>query len=137
MPCFFFNNLPIRVFDHTWFTFQAEEVVKLRDRISRAVGCPAEEVELHMAKSEYKILNNEGRLVEHSVHIEVDWHSGRTPEIKMTISKALFDFMKIHGLENDLDITFRDSPPDSFYVEKGGQITSVSWPKLPIDFWPR
>jgi len=98
---------------------------------------PPEQIEFHLVKSEYRLLTDEAQLVDHGVHIEIDWHAGRSSRTKMTISQAIFEFMKFYGFEEGLDITFRDSPAESFFIEERGKIVSVSKPKLAIDYWPR
>ncbi len=120
MPCLFIHNLPTLVFDERSFSFDSDKVVILRSKIADAVSCSPEDIQIHLVNSQYKLLLDNGKLDDHTVHVEVDWHAGRDNTVKKAISDAIFEFLKFYGLEEGLDITFRDSPRETFFVEKNG-----------------
>ena len=113
MPCIFLENIEADV------QFKAPLVRQLYEEIARVVGCDPNDVELHVRVDRYDVYGAEGFLVfDHGVHGFVEWHAGRTLEMKRKVAQAIHLFLVAHDMGRGSDITFRDSPVgETFFVE--------------------
>ena len=111
MPCLFFRNVP--------------ENVEFESQVIRALHIELQEVvsstwEVHIENTQYVILDPSGLPLEpheHGVHVFVEWHGGRGIKVKIAIARAVQRFLQWHGLGEGSDLTFRDSPSETFFFE--------------------
>lgn len=115
MPCLFFQNLPSDA------KLDPEAGKRLYVEVAEAAGVGVDDVEVHLTNIRYIMLRPDGTLTpKHGVHVFIEWHQGRTVEQKSMVGNAIRKFLAAHGLEDGLDITFRDSQPgESFYFDGG------------------
>lgn len=129
MPCIFFSNLPdVYSVKKTGGrpNFIPSEVIKLLAEVAELTGVEVEKINLFTTYTKYNRLDTDGFNHLHSnVHVVVEWHNGRDILVKQAIADALLVFFKAHSLYKGLDITFRDSPSGTFFVEKNGQAVLV------------
>jgi hypothetical protein len=59
---------------------------------------------------------------QHGVHVFVEWHEGRSAEVKEAMGKVIHTFLNYHGLGEGTDITFRDYPRGESFVFNGEMV---------------
>lgn len=111
MPCLSFRNVPEGV------EWKPEACDRLYLEVAVFADTTVEHVEVHVEDTRYKVLRPNGILdPNHGVHVVVEWFAGRTQEAKDLIASAIDYFLEAHGLDREDDITFRDYPAGSFYL---------------------
>lgn len=104
MPCLFMRNVP----EGTHFNSVAVEAL-----YREIEGVIDGKVEVHIENTQYKILTPVNTLIPAEVHVFVEWYT-RPFRTKKYVATIISDFFKAHNM--DCDITFRDSPPGTFFV---------------------
>jgi hypothetical protein len=100
----------------------------LRVQIAEAAECSPLSVKIHLSFTDNFILYGSGRIKPcHYIHGFVVWFGSekRDTKTKQTIADALQDFLNIHKIGKDFDLTFVDMPAGSFFVEQNGKSVMV------------
>ncbi len=101
-------------------TFAPAATRNLFEDVSDLAGVKVEQLEIHIENTQYKLLRPDGTLTDqHGVHVFVEWHEGRSVDVKKAIGEAIHTFLRFHGLGEGTDITFRDSPLGESFVYNG------------------
>lgn len=111
MPCLFLYNVPEDIkFDPSW-------IKALHQSLADVIGGNVGDVEIHLVPGKITLLMPDGSVQPApNVHVFVDWHAGRSEHVKEVMAGIIHWFLDVHGIGNDSDITFRDSPPGTFYM---------------------
>jgi len=120
MPCLFLRNVPANI------TFQPMLVQQFHRDLADADGGEFGSFEIHIEYGRYDLLMPDGSLQRApNVHVFVEGHA-RPLEVKREIAILTDQFLKAHGIGEGTDITFRDSPAETFFLNgrlfKGGPL---------------
>lgn len=108
MPCLFLKGWP------TTKPIDGNALGRLYEAVAKAVKLDVEDVEIHLDSVPWMILQSNGiQRPAPDVHIIIEW-TERSFAVKQQIAKAIHEFCSFHGLGSD--ITFRDSPKGTFFV---------------------
>lgn len=132
MPCIFLNNLSDSFLDELetprLFITGISPSAKLYKKISDAAGCEISKVEIHLSTERYKLLSPHGKTRPClNIHGTVEWFASENRDVKakQAIADAIQQFLNSHLAGEGFDLTFRDSPAETFFVEKNGKSVLV------------
>ncbi len=116
MTCLFLYGVPKKVRKH----LKLEALKQLYTAVSTAADIPVSAVQVHFAPFGFTLVQPDGisvKPVRHGVHTFIEWSAGRTLQQKEQIAAAIQAFLDSHEVGQGSDITFRDSPRESFFLE--------------------
>lgn len=109
MPCLFFEDFPKDI----WI--DPGDAFALYTEVAEAVELSIDKVEVHLGDKQYQILKPNGaKDPAPDVHVFVEW-TERPYAVKELVVIAIEKFLSYYGLHSD--ITFRDSPEGTFFVD--------------------
>lgn len=109
MPCLFFEDFPKNI------CIDPGDALALYTEVAEAVELSIDKVEVHLGDKQYQILRTNGTIdPAPDVHVFVEW-TERPYAVKELVVIAIDNFLSCYGLHSD--ITFRDSPEGTFFVD--------------------
>lgn len=110
MPCLFLRNVPPGT------DFDPKLVEQFHRDLAEADGGEFGSFEIHIETVQYDLLMPNGsRRKAPDVHVFVEFHA-RSLAVKRDIAILIDRFLKAHGIGQGSDITFRDSPAETFFL---------------------
>jgi hypothetical protein len=110
MPCLFFANVPPGT------KFREDLVRDFHLDLAVADNAELGGFEIHIENVQYDLLRVDGsRTKAPNVHVFVEYFARSLP-VKRKIAALIHRFLVDHGIGKDSDITFRDSPAGTFFL---------------------
>lgn len=110
MPCIFLRNVPKD------FKFSPSLVRSFHRALAEIDSAEIGSFEIHVENTHYSLLMPDGLTRQAAnVHVFVEGHE-RPLEVKRKIAQQIHFFLVVHNIGNDSDITFRDSPSETFFL---------------------